>query len=208
MVLPLVYNGGDRLTGPILKKFGGLPIRWGGTITDGGGGRAGYHQPGDHSSGPAAGRCSGPGGRRCRGGRLGNLTLHSAPAALLVEAELPGSAGLLDRIVAVDPGAYDLLLTERSTAESALEGVQHGACDCLGKPFSAAALQQRMAEWLGEMNRRRETLDLDERLLDNFRFHGMAGRSPQNALEHFARASGARGAALSDRDDQRGHRHR
>lgn len=114
------------------------------------------------------------------------LARRWSPGAVLVEAGLPDSARLLDRIADLDPGAYVLLLTERYTEETALEGVQHGACDCLSKPFTAAALQEKMAEWLSELNRRRETLALDERLLDNFRFHGMAGRSPQ-MLETFAR---------------------
>jgi transcriptional regulator with PAS, ATPase and Fis domain len=39
---------------------------------------------------------------------------------------------------------------------------------------------------LNEASLRRETLDLDDKLLESYRFHGMAGRSPQ-MLEIFAR---------------------
>jgi DNA-binding NtrC family response regulator len=106
--------------------------------------------------------------------------------AILVEAELADGTCLLKRIADWDPGAPVLLLTDRYTAESAVEGISRGACDCLRKPLSAAALQQRVGELLLEARQRRETLELDGRLLESFRFHGMVGRSPE-MLETFAR---------------------
>jgi len=113
--------------------------------------------------------------------------IHGSHAdAILVEAEIASGTSLLQRISDWDPGAQVLLLTEHYTAESAVEGIRQGACDCLSKPLSAETLGQRVGEVLEEARRRRETRQLDERLLESFRFHGMVGRSPQ-MLETFAR---------------------
>ena len=115
-----------------------------------------------------------------------DLIHRSHADAILVEAEVANGTRLLERIADWDPGAQVLLLTEHYTAESAVEGIQHGARDCLRKPLSAETLGHRVAEVLEEARLRRETLELDERLLESFRFHGMVGRSPQ-MLETFAR---------------------
>ncbi|MGA2580784.1 MAG: sigma-54 dependent transcriptional regulator [Bryobacteraceae bacterium] len=113
--------------------------------------------------------------------------VHRAHAdAILVEAELTNGTSLLERIADRDPDAQVLLLTDHYTPESAVEGIQHGARDCLSKPLSADTLGRRVAEVLQEARLRRETLELDEQLLESFRFHGMVGRSPQ-MLETFAR---------------------
>ncbi len=115
-----------------------------------------------------------------------DLIRRSHADAILVEAELANGTSLLERIADWDPGAQVLLLTDHYTAESAVEGIRHGACDCLRKPLSAETLQQRVGEVLHEARMRRQTLELDEQLLESFRFHGMVGRSPQ-MLETFAR---------------------
>lgn len=115
-----------------------------------------------------------------------DLIQRSHADAILVEAELENGTGLLRRIAEWDPGAQVLLLTEHYTEEAAVDGVQHGACDCLGKPLSPETLARRVGEILDEARLRHETLELDERLLETFRFHGMAGRSPK-MLETFAR---------------------
>jgi DNA-binding NtrC family response regulator len=113
--------------------------------------------------------------------------IHRAHAdAILVEAALASGTSLLERIADWDPGAQVLLLTDRYTAESAVDGIRHGACDCLSKPLSAAALGRRVGEVLLEERVRHQTRELDERILESFRFHGMVGRSPQ-MLETFAR---------------------
>jgi DNA-binding NtrC family response regulator len=106
--------------------------------------------------------------------------------AILVEGRVAHGTSLLERIADWDPGAQVLLLTDRYTAESAVSGIREGACDYLSMPLSAETLRQRVGELLREASLRRETRDLDGRLLENFRFHGMAGRSPQ-MLETFAR---------------------
>jgi DNA-binding NtrC family response regulator len=114
------------------------------------------------------------------------LLLRSHADAILVEAALAGGTSLLKRIADWDPGAQVLLLTEYYTPESAVEGIRHGARDCLSKPLSAETLSCRVGEVLLEARTRRQTLELDGRLVDNYRFHDMVGRSPQ-MLETFAR---------------------
>jgi DNA-binding NtrC family response regulator len=106
--------------------------------------------------------------------------------AILVEAQVADGTGLLERIADWDPDARVLLLTDHYTPESAVEGIRHGACDCLSKPLSADTLGQRIGAVLREARLRSETQTLDDRLSENFRFHDMVGRSPQ-MLETFAR---------------------
>jgi DNA-binding NtrC family response regulator len=115
-----------------------------------------------------------------------DLVRRSHADAILVEAAVANGTGLLERIADWDPGAQVLLVTDQYTAESAVEGIQHGACDCLSKPVSPETLGRRVGDILQEARLRRETLELDERLLESLRFHGMVGRSPQ-MLETFAR---------------------
>ncbi|HVN04691.1 MAG TPA: sigma-54 dependent transcriptional regulator, partial [Bryobacteraceae bacterium] len=113
--------------------------------------------------------------------------IRSAHAdAILVDSEIARGTSLLESIADWDPGAQVLLLTDHYTSESAVEEIQHGACDCLSKPLAADELRRRVAQLLDEARLRRQTLELDERLLKNYRFHGMVGRSPQ-MLEIFAR---------------------
>jgi DNA-binding NtrC family response regulator len=115
-----------------------------------------------------------------------DLVRRSHADAILVEAEVANGTGLLERIADWDPGAQVLLVTGHYTAESAVEGIRYGACDCLSKPVSPETLGRRVGDILQEARLRRETLELDERLLESLRFHGMVGRSPQ-MLETFAR---------------------
>ena len=114
------------------------------------------------------------------------LIVRGHADAILVESEVAHGTDLLERIADWDPGAQVLLLTDHYTAESAVEGIQHGARDCLSKPLSAEDSASSIGELFDEARVRRQTLELDERLLENCRFHGMVGRSPQ-MLETFAR---------------------
>jgi DNA-binding NtrC family response regulator len=108
------------------------------------------------------------------------------PDVTIVDADLAGGSNLLARIVERDPGAQVILLADRYSAEAAVDGIRQGASDCLRKPVSAVEIAERVRELLEEGRVRRETLELDERLLDSYRFHGMVGRSPQ-MLEVFSR---------------------
>ena len=113
--------------------------------------------------------------------------IHQSHAdAILAEAELAHDSGILDRIADWDPAAQVLLITGAYTSEAAVEDIHRGARDCLAQPLSPDTLRQRIAEVLEEARGRQETLDLDEKLLERYRFEGMVGRSPQ-MLEIFAR---------------------
>ena len=106
--------------------------------------------------------------------------------AILLETGITKGTGLLERITEWDPGTHVLLLADGYTAESAIESVQRGACGYLEMPLSPETLWQRITEVLDEARLRRETLALNEKLLETYRFHGMVGRSPR-MLETFAR---------------------
>ena len=116
---------------------------------------------------------------------LGQASREHADAILL-DAELANGSGLQERIAEWDPDAHVLLVTDRYSPESAVDAIRQGACDCLSKPLTTETVEQRVGEVLQLARLRRETLQLDERQLENFRFHGMAGRSPK-MLETFAR---------------------
>jgi DNA-binding NtrC family response regulator len=115
-----------------------------------------------------------------------DLLHRSHPDIIFLDAALANEGNLLERILERDPGAQVLLLTDDSSAGAALEGIRRGACDCLRKPLATATLAAHIQSLLDEARRRRDTLDLDEKLLDTYRYHGMVGRSPQ-MLETFAR---------------------
>jgi len=114
------------------------------------------------------------------------LIRQSNADVILVEEAVTNGTRLLERIAEQDPRAQVLLLIDEYTAESAVDGIRQGACGCLSKPLSAEALHAKIAEVLDEARLRRETQALDERLLENCRFHGMVGRSPR-MRETFAR---------------------
>jgi DNA-binding NtrC family response regulator len=92
---------------------------------------------------------------------------------------------LLERIVAVDPGADVILITAHYSTESAVEAIQKGACDYLTKPLDIERLRGRIGRLVQEAEDRQNTLRLDQELLHAYQFEGMVGRSPL-ILEVFA----------------------
>jgi DNA-binding NtrC family response regulator len=115
-----------------------------------------------------------------------DLACRLQPDVILAESALVNGTNLLERILDRDPGAQVLLVAEQYSADSAVEGIRRGARDCLSKPVSGSALWERVRSLLQEAGQRRETLELDEKLLESCRFHGMVGRHPQ-MLEVFGR---------------------
>src|SRR5262249_6055403 len=108
------------------------------------------------------------------------------PTIVLIDTELPETALLIERIGAWDPHIQILLLISPHSADSVMKDISRGATDCFPKPLDSAALNRSLEKLLSEGRLRQETLQLDTLLLDNFRFHGMVGRSPQ-MLDLFAR---------------------
>ena len=113
--------------------------------------------------------------------------LRIRPRIILLDLVMPKISGmeLLERIVAVDPGADVILITAHYSTESAVEAIQKGACDYLTKPLDIERLRGRIGRLVQEAEDRQNTLRLDQELLHAYQFEGMVGRSPL-ILEVFA----------------------
>jgi DNA-binding NtrC family response regulator len=110
------------------------------------------------------------------------------PRVVLSELNLPGASGfdLLDNIIAADPGADFLMMTDRYSSESAVDAIRRGARDYLVKPIDEDRLRCRVHGLIEEAETRQQTLSLDQRLLQSYQFEGMIGRSPL-MLDMFAK---------------------
>lgn len=108
------------------------------------------------------------------------MFLELRPRIVLLDLVMPRISGLelLEKIIAVDPGVDVILITAHYGAESAVEAIQKGACDYLTKPLDLEKLRGRIASLMGDAERRRQTLRLDQELLHACQFEGMVGRSP------------------------------
>ena len=116
------------------------------------------------------------------------LFLEHRPRVVLVDMVMPKVNGLeiLERIVAADPGTDVILMTGFYTTESAVEAIQKGACDYLAKPLHIGKLRDRIAGILAEAEKRKQTLRLDQEMVEVYQFEGMVARSPV-MLDVFAR---------------------
>jgi DNA-binding NtrC family response regulator len=110
------------------------------------------------------------------------------PRIVLLDMVMPKMDGmeLLSRMLALDPGVDIILMTAHYSTESAVQAIQMGAADYLTKPLNIEKLRTRIHSLLVEADKRKETLRLDQELLDAYQFEGMVGRSPL-MLEVFAR---------------------
>ncbi len=108
------------------------------------------------------------------------IFLRTKPKLVLLDLVMPKMGGmeLLQRILAVDPGAEVILITAHYSAESAVEAIQKGATDYLTKPIDIERLRARVSSLVGEAETRKKTLRLDQELIDAYQFEGMVGRSP------------------------------
>jgi DNA-binding NtrC family response regulator len=123
------------------------------------------------------------------GGQAGlELVFRENPQVVLLDLVMPDANGmdLLEKIVAFNGRIDVVLMTGHYSTDSAVEAIQKGAADYLAKPVSISTLQERVGRLLAEAQRRRETLELDRKLLEAFQFEGIVGRSPA-VLEMFAR---------------------
>jgi DNA-binding NtrC family response regulator len=113
---------------------------------------------------------------------------HIRPRIVLLDLVMPKINGmqLLEEMVAADPGVDILLMTAHYSTDSAVEAIQKGASDYLTKPISIPKLRVRIQALRAEAERRRQTLRLDDQLVDMYQFEGIIGRSPL-MLEVFAK---------------------
>ena len=116
------------------------------------------------------------------------LVSSRRPPIVLVDLMMPKLTGMevLERIVQIDPSIDVLLMTAHYSTESAVEAIQKGACDYLNKPLDIQVLRDRIHALAADARRRMRSVELDTELLENSRFEGMVGHSPQ-MLELFVR---------------------
>ncbi len=110
------------------------------------------------------------------------------PQIVLIDFMMPKLTGLevLDRILAIDPGAEVLLVTAAYSTELAVEAIQKGASDYFSKPIDIQKLRDRIALITERIQLENKALQLDNKLLGTFQFEGMIGRSPA-MLEVFSK---------------------
>lgn len=115
------------------------------------------------------------------------LVNRYSPPIVFLDLMMPQMSGLelLERILAVDPGAEVILMTAHQSLETAVEAIQKGARDYLSKPLALDSLRAIIAKLVAEAGERHRALQLDRQLLEAFQFEGLIGRSPQ-VLEVFA----------------------
>lgn len=116
------------------------------------------------------------------------MFLQHRPHIVLCDVMMPGLNGMqvLERIMAVDPGAEVILMTGYYSTDSAVEAIQKGACDYLTKPLNIEKLQARITQLMELAHQRRRTLALERELMEAYQLGGMVGRSPV-ILEVFAK---------------------
>lgn len=108
------------------------------------------------------------------------MFVHLRPRIVLLDLVMPNVDGisLLERMVAMDPGADVVLMTAHYTPESAVEAIQKGAADYLTKPLDIAKIRSKIGGLIAEAEQRRRTLCIDRQILGEYQFEGMIGRSP------------------------------
>jgi DNA-binding NtrC family response regulator len=102
------------------------------------------------------------------------------PEIVLVDLMMPkmSGLGLLEQIIAIDPGAEVILMTGYYSAESAVEAIRKGAADYLTKPLDVVALRDRITALVNEYLTRKLASQLDHQMVDTFQLEGIVGRSP------------------------------
>ena len=112
-------------------------------------------------------------------------------AVALVDLRMPDVDGLevLRRIRAADPDCQVILMTGHASIETAIEAIKHGAMDYLSKPFDFDRLEELLRRVHGEIDRRRQLLAAESRMVKQLEFCGMVGRSPVmlELFEHIRR---------------------
>jgi len=108
------------------------------------------------------------------------MFLEHHPKIVLLDLMMPKITGiqLLDRIMARDPGTEVILMTGQYSPESAVEAIKKGAADYLPKPLDLATLRARIEKSVADTQRRSRASQLDRKLLEEFQFESIVGRSP------------------------------
>jgi DNA-binding NtrC family response regulator len=99
---------------------------------------------------------------------------------VLADLKMPGMDGLafLEKTLQSDPGAYVILATGYYTVDSAIDAIKKGAYDYLCKPIDFVRLERTLDELAEVFSKRGEIRQLEEKLFENLKFHGIVGKSP------------------------------
>jgi DNA-binding NtrC family response regulator len=116
------------------------------------------------------------------------LFCNRRPHIVLADLAMPKMSGMevLERIMAIDPGAVVILMAAHHSVESAVEAIKKGASDYLNKPVSAETLRDRVGKLLHDARIRQSSLEAEDEFGTNSDFEGIIGCSPR-MLEMFSR---------------------
>ena len=117
-----------------------------------------------------------------------DIFFRTQPQVVLLEMDSSTIDGneVLQRFVAADPAVDVILVAKQYSASAAVEAIRFGATDFFAKPLDVAKLQSKLRGIIADAARRKEALSLDRRLIENYNFEGIIGRSPA-ILDIFSR---------------------
>ena len=118
------------------------------------------------------------------------MLVEHHPRVIILDLHLRDTSGMkvLEQIAEFDSRIEVILLSGDYSSSLALEAIEKGAADFLGKPIPVTELRARVERSLEAAEKNRRTSELDAELAASFRFQGMVGRSPR-MLELFNKVS-------------------
>lgn len=118
------------------------------------------------------------------------MLVQHHPRVVILDLHLREISGMkvLEQIAEFDSRIEVILLSGDYSSSLAIEAIEKGAADFLGKPIPVAELRARVEQSLEAAEKNRRTSELDAELAASFRFQGMVGRSPR-MLELFNKVS-------------------
>jgi DNA-binding NtrC family response regulator len=92
---------------------------------------------------------------------------------------MPEMRGLdvLERIMEVDPGTEEILVTAHYSSETA--AIKKGATDYINKPVPLKMLREKINGLIQEVQKRQRALEIDQQVRVSANFRGIVGRNPQ-----------------------------